>query len=236
MRAMPPPGRTTARPATLPLVTSPPFTSPAPQSGQGVRSTASSQGLASHAAAASARSRTAHFMAACYASTDGKCAAKPRIRSAQVLAISPWRYCRESPVLHLVHGNRFEELAAALADDLTASRQRGAIDLYTPAVVAVPGALIAGGLRLALARRLGIAATLRCPSLDQRFAEGVARARPDWLVLDRRMVQSLLVALLADEERLAGDELAPVRRYASSGAAREVRRVQLAGELARLFR
>lgn len=138
-------------------------------------------------------------------------------------------------MLHLVHGNRFEELAAELADDLAAARRSGAIDLYTPVVVAVPGALVAGALRLALARRLHIAANLRFPSLDTLLGELVARARPDWLVLERRMLESLLVALLADDERLAADELAPVRRYASAGAAREVRRVQLAGELAGLF-
>ncbi len=150
-------------------------------------------------------------------------------------AISPGKYAGVLPVMHLVHGNRFEELAARLADDLAAARRSGAIDLYTPAVIAVPGALVAGGLRVALARRLGIAANLRFPTLDQLLADLVARARPDWLVLERRMVQSLLVALLGDDERLAGEELAPVRRYVSSGAAREVRRVQLAGELAGLF-
>jgi len=150
-------------------------------------------------------------------------------------AISPGKYAGVLPVMHLVHGNRFEELAARLADDLAAARRSGAIDLYTPAVIAVPGALVAGGLRVALARRLGIAANLRFPTLDQLLADLVARARPDWLVLERRMVQSLLVALLCDDERLAGEELAPVRRYVSSGAAVEVRRVQLAGELAGLF-
>ncbi|HEU5056395.1 MAG TPA: exodeoxyribonuclease V subunit gamma, partial [Kofleriaceae bacterium] len=98
-----------------------------------------------------------------------------------------------------------------------------------------PGALVAGGLRLALARRLSIAANLRFPSLETLLGELVARARPDWLVLERRMVQSILVGLLADDERLAGDELEPVRRYAAAGPAREVRRVQLAGELATLF-
>ena len=138
-------------------------------------------------------------------------------------------------MLHLVHGNRFEELAAELADDLAAARRGGASDLYTPVVIAVPGGLVAGGLRLALARRLTIAANLRFPSLEALLAEIVLRARPDWLVLERRMLQSLLVALLGDDERLDGDELAPVRRYVAAGAAREVRRVQLAGELARLF-
>ncbi len=138
-------------------------------------------------------------------------------------------------MLHLVHGNRFEELAAELADDLAAARRTGAIDLFTPAVIAVPGALVAGGLRLALARRLTIAANLRFPSLATLLGELVARARPDWLVLERRMLQSLLVALLADDQRLAGEELAAVRRYVAAGAAREVRRVQLAGELAGLY-
>jgi exodeoxyribonuclease V gamma subunit len=138
-------------------------------------------------------------------------------------------------VLHLVHGNRFEDLAARLAEDLAAARRTGAIDVFTPVTIAVPGALVAGGLRLALARQHGIAANLRFPSLETLLAELALRARPDWLVLQRRMLQSLLVGLLGDDERLAGEELAPVRRYASAGAAREVRRVQLAGELAALF-
>jgi exodeoxyribonuclease V gamma subunit len=130
-------------------------------------------------------------------------------------------------VLHLVHGNRFEELADALAGDLAAAGR----DLFAPATIAVPGPLVAGSLRLAIARRLGIAANLAFPFLEELFSQLVTRARPDWLVLDRRRLQSLLIGMLGEE--LAGEELAPVRRYVTGDQA--VRTVQLAGELATVF-
>src|SRR5690606_37382583 len=84
-------------------------------------------------------------------------------------------------------------------------------------------------------RRSGIAAHIRFPFLEGFLASLVERARPGWRVLHRRLLQSLLLSLLSDPARLAGDELAPVRDYAGGdGAGGEVRRAQLAGELAGL--
>src|SRR5690606_34582496 len=139
-------------------------------------------------------------------------------------------------VLHLTYSNRFEALVDALADDLAAARDGGALDLFTPATVIVPGGVVAAAVRLGVARRSGIAAHIRFPFLEGFLASLVERARPGWRVLHRRLLQSLLLSLLSDPARLAGDELAPVRDYAGGdGAGGEVRRAQLAGELAGLF-
>lgn len=151
-------------------------------------------------------------------------------------------------MLHLLYSNRFEELAAALGEDLAAARAGGALDLFAPQVVVVPNAMVGSALKLALARRHGIAANLQFPFFDGFVADLVTRARPTWRVLDRPLIQSLLVSLLDDPTRLAGDDLGPVRSYlaaadgeggggagAGGSATGEVRRVQLAGELASLF-
>jgi exodeoxyribonuclease V gamma subunit len=137
-------------------------------------------------------------------------------------------------VLQVVYSNRFEELVAALADDVALAR-RGAADPLAPLSVVVPNQMVGAYVRREVARRNGIAANLRFPFLDHFLAELCEAGRP-WRVLDRPALQVLLLTLLDEEERLAGDELAPVRDYAGArDGAGEVRRVQLAGELARLF-
>src|SRR5688500_19291995 len=96
--------------------------------------------------------------------------------------------------MHLVYGNRMEELASALAEQIAAER----VDLFTTATVVVPNGMVAAYVRLALARRLGIAANLRLLYLEPFLTDLVRRARPDWVVLDRRMMQARLVGLLSD--------------------------------------
>ena len=135
----------------------------------------------------------------------------------------------------MVYSNRFEELVAALADDLALARRGGSVDPLAPLAVVVPNLMVAAYARREVARRSGIAANLRFPFLD-RFLADVGRGDRPWRVLDRRTLQALILAVLDDRRRLAHAELAPVRDYAGArDEAGEVRRVQLAGELAGLF-
>jgi len=137
-------------------------------------------------------------------------------------------------VLHVLYSNRFEELVAALADDLAQTRRRGGVDPLAPQTIVVPNQMVAAYARRGVARRLGIAANLRFPHLDRFLAELVRAGRP-WRVLDRHFLQILILALFEDGDGLH-QELAPVRDYigARDGAG-ELRRVQLAGELADLL-
>ncbi|HKE18051.1 MAG TPA: exodeoxyribonuclease V subunit gamma, partial [Kofleriaceae bacterium] len=137
-------------------------------------------------------------------------------------------------VIHVCYSNRLEELAAALADDLALARRGGggpgACDPLAPLTVVVPNQMVAAYTRREVARRLGIAANLRFPHLDRFLADLCHAGRP-WRVLDRRLLQVLILALFEDGE--LHPELGQVRDYigARDGAG-ELRRVQLAGELA----
>jgi exodeoxyribonuclease V gamma subunit len=141
-------------------------------------------------------------------------------------------------VLHVLYSNRFEELVSALADDLAQARRGGAIDPLAPLDVVVPSQMVAAYARREVARQSGIAANLRFPFLDRFLADLCQAGRP-WRVLDRRLLQVLILALLAEAGDGAGRwhrDLAPVRDYVGAGSGpAEVRRVQLAGELADLF-
>ncbi len=137
-------------------------------------------------------------------------------------------------MLHLLYSNRFEELVAALADDLAQARRGEGVDPLAPQVVVVPNQMVAAYARREVARRLGIAANLRFPHLDRFLAELVQVGRP-WRVLDRHFLQVLILALFEDGDGLH-PELAPVRDYIGGrDGAGELRRVQLAGELADLL-
>jgi exodeoxyribonuclease V gamma subunit len=134
-------------------------------------------------------------------------------------------------MLHILHSNRYEELVSALADDLAMARRGAGVDPLAPMVVAVPNQMVAAYARREVARRSGIAANLRLPHLD-RFLIDLCEAGRPWRVLDRRLVQILLLALF-DDDRGLHSELAPVRDYVGArDRGGELRRVQLAGELA----
>lgn len=142
-------------------------------------------------------------------------------------------------MLRLTYSNCFEELCAALCEDLAAARRRSRADVFAPARVIVPNHHVTAYLKLAVAHRAGVAANLDFQFMSSFLAGCVPADRRDLRVLDIPQLQGLLLSALADEELLAGDELQPVRAYlhgaGSERDAVELRRFQLAEKLASLF-
>jgi exodeoxyribonuclease V gamma subunit len=142
-------------------------------------------------------------------------------------------------MLRLVYSNRTEELLAELATRVRAQQAReGAL---VPVQVVVPSASVEAYLRLGIAREQGVAANLAFARLGG-FAAGVVEAassaRPK--LADAADLEALALRLLIDDEALASDaELAPVGAYLRGGGdsrdAMDVRRVQLAARIGRLF-
>jgi exodeoxyribonuclease V gamma subunit len=142
-------------------------------------------------------------------------------------------------VLRLTYSNCFEELCAALCEDLAAARRKNRNDVFTPARVLVPNHHVTAYLKLAVAQRLGIAANLSFQFMSSFIAGCVPPGRSDLRVLDAQHIQTLLLTVLADDALMADPELAPVHAYLY-GAGEDhddvdLRRYQLAEKLATLF-
>jgi exodeoxyribonuclease V gamma subunit len=142
-------------------------------------------------------------------------------------------------VLRLTYSNCFEELCAALCEELATARRKSRGDVFTPARVVVPNHHVTAYLKLVVAHRTGIAANLGFEFMSSFIAGCVPASRTDLRVLDVPQLQGLLLAVLGDEELLASDDLAPVRAYLhGAGTERDavdLRRFQLAEKLASLF-
>jgi exodeoxyribonuclease V gamma subunit len=139
-------------------------------------------------------------------------------------------------MIRLVYSNRTEELLAGLADALRARREAGAHPLE-PVDLLVPNRNLEQHVRLSLAERLGVAANLRFRRLERFVAELVQGSLPGSRLVDAEALAGGLLALMHDAEAMAALELEPVRAYLEAPDADGVslRRVQLAGRLARLF-
>jgi exodeoxyribonuclease V gamma subunit len=141
-------------------------------------------------------------------------------------------------VIRLCYSNRTEELLRALAADLRAAGARGQ-GLFETTPLVVPNPQIETYVKLGVARENGVVANLRARYLRGHLARVVADTAPDVTVIERDMIEGELLALLQDDRWLALAELAPVRAYLTAGGetpdALDVRRYQLAAELARLF-
>ncbi len=136
-------------------------------------------------------------------------------------------------MIHLVYSNRTEELVAELAARVR--RQQLASGALAAVSVVVPNATVDAYLRLGVARECGIAANLRT-MLMTRFA--AAEAGPGATVATAVAFEAMALALLLDEGFVAERELEPVRAYVGAVESREaadVRRVQLASRVGRLF-
>jgi len=138
-------------------------------------------------------------------------------------------------MIRLVYSNRTEELLAELATRVRAQQEGDGV--LVAVRVVVPNAGVDGYVRLGVARAAGIAANLDL-SLLTRFAAEVA-SPPGARVADAEALEAMALALLLDETLLAEPDLAPVRAYlraaGDSTDAVDVRRVQLAGRLGRIF-
>jgi exodeoxyribonuclease V gamma subunit len=138
-------------------------------------------------------------------------------------------------VIRLVYSNRTEELLRALAGDL-ARAGRGPFE-RVPLVV--PNPQIEIYVKLGVARENGIAAHIETTYLRGHLAAIVAASAPDVALVDRATLEGELLSLFHDERRLGAGALGPVRAYLGAGGdapdARDLRRAQLAAELATLF-
>ncbi len=139
-------------------------------------------------------------------------------------------------MLHVSYSNRLDELVAALLDGIVALRDQPP-NIFKTTNVVVPNQSVATYIKVAMARRLGVTANLAFPFLESFLTNRVATAERS--ALDRGKLHALLVGLLDDPELLDDPLMGPVRAYVfGSGddpAAVELRRFQLAGELATLF-
>jgi exodeoxyribonuclease V gamma subunit len=141
-------------------------------------------------------------------------------------------------MIHLRYSNRTEELLRALAGDLAAARSAG-LGLFEAVPLVVPNPQVETYVKLGVARENGIAAHLETRYLRGHLASVVKASAPDVVLVDRDVLAGELLALLHDDRRLAPDDLAPVRAYLAAGGdapdARDLRRAQLAAQLATLF-
>lgn len=134
-------------------------------------------------------------------------------------------------MIRLHYSNRTDRLVAVLAKALAEERRiRGPL---APATVLVPHQAMAAHLKLTLAASTGLMANLNFLYLRSFLGE----IAPGLLSAGR--FELLLLEILSDKATLSAPELGPVRAYLEAagqdGPALDLRRAQLARELARLF-
>ncbi len=139
-------------------------------------------------------------------------------------------------MLQLHVSDSLDDLSALLADSLRGAKK----SLFDATTIVIPNAVVRTFVQLDLARRLGIAANIDFHFLNRFFATLIPEEdREKNPVLERDVLQSHILSLLADEKLLAKPELGPVRDYLhAAGTERDtvdLRRVQLAAKLARIF-
>lgn len=139
-------------------------------------------------------------------------------------------------MIRLWYSNYLEELVEALVDNVRVLRDAGAVDPFDKTTVIVPNRNIATYLKFAITKRTGILANWKFEYLYRFFRDAVTD--DDLQILAKDDLHTLLLDVLADGELLADPELESVARYldaARTPDARDRRRWQLAGELARVF-
>jgi exodeoxyribonuclease V gamma subunit len=138
-------------------------------------------------------------------------------------------------MVRLVYSNRTEELLAELGVRVRA--QQAVDGPLVPVRLVVPHAGVEGYVRLGIAREQGIAAnldtSLLTPFASETSAPGGGR------VADAAALEAMTLGLLLDDAFVDEPELAPVRAYLRAAGERreamDVRRVQLAAHVGRLF-
>lgn len=149
-------------------------------------------------------------------------------------------------MLRLAYAARAEDLARALSERLAARRREGLTSPLEPIDVLVPTRATQAWLKIEIARRTGIAANLRFDFVERFLTKVIEgdphrprpRGRPKLRVAGTNVLESVLLAILSDASVVMRPELAQVRGYLSAGHdddELELRRIQLASELSRLF-
>jgi exodeoxyribonuclease V gamma subunit len=142
-------------------------------------------------------------------------------------------------MIRLVYADRAERLVDALAEQLAAARRAPGVHPLDPIPLVVPNQAATAYLKMALARRLGVAANLRVDYLQAFLARTAEAAHPERRVLDTGRLQVVLLHVLAEVERSPEPHLEPVLSYLDAAqddpVGRDLRRVQLATHLARIY-
>ncbi|MCE1228721.1 MAG: exodeoxyribonuclease V subunit gamma, partial [Firmicutes bacterium] len=132
-------------------------------------------------------------------------------------------------MLQLTYANRTECLVERLAAQIQADR---AADLWEPILMVVPNPFMKEHLQQQLASRLGIAAHIRYTYLNNLWRDLFRQSGIP--ALTSQNLRLGLLCALSDPQVLAPDFMASVRRYLQDDSG-DLKRVQLATELARLF-
>ncbi len=138
-------------------------------------------------------------------------------------------------MLRLVYSNRTEELLAELAARV--SEQQATRGALAPVRIVAENTTVLQYLRLGIAREVGVAANLQTMLITGLAADAIAQALP-LRVADADAIEAMALTLLLDESFIAHSDLSPVREHLAagrSGEAADVRRVQLAARVGRLF-
>jgi exodeoxyribonuclease V gamma subunit len=138
-------------------------------------------------------------------------------------------------LVRLVYSNRTEELVTELAARVRVQQEGDAVLDAVPVVV--PNAAVEEYMRTGVARSCGIAANLRATLVTRFVGDFVAQSTPS-RVAGADAFEAMGLTLLLDPSFVAHSELAPVREYLGAGRstdAANVRRVQLASRIGRLF-
>ena len=138
-------------------------------------------------------------------------------------------------MIDLCYSNRTEPLLDALAENVAATQAT----LYDPVNLLVPNAFVSQYVAQGLARRRGIAANVKTRFLRAFLRDVATASAPDVRIIDRDVLEAELLAVFHDEDRLAAEDLAPVRGYLDRSdrdrTALDRRRAQLASQLAALY-
>lgn len=138
-------------------------------------------------------------------------------------------------MLHLTYSNRLEVLAAPLAARIAAAQDH---DPLTPIHLVVPNRAVEQFVRFRVAEQLGVAANLRFSLLRRFLADLCTGADRQVRILDAEALHLLLFGRLRDAAFVADERLDPVASWldvAEGPVERDLRALQLAGEVARLF-
>lgn len=138
-------------------------------------------------------------------------------------------------MLHLTYSNRLEVLTAPLAARVAAAQTA---DPLAPIHLVVPNRAVEQFVRFRIAEQLGVAANLRFSLLRRFLADLATRADRQVRILDAEALHLLLFGRLRDPAFVTDERLDPVAAWldvARDPVERDLRALQLAGEVARLF-
>lgn len=141
-------------------------------------------------------------------------------------------------MLRVFYSSALELLVDALVEGIASEKADAEEGPLIPVQVIIPSRTIASFLKMAIARKTGIAANLRFGFLE-RFLTDAVRATGA-TVAHSDNLRALIAGVLLDPEAMRDHELEPVREYIEAGGSdRETidrRTYELADQLSRLFR